>query len=154
MAAIEAVGAKAVYVCDLRDKDAVSTEVTQLEARFGPVRGIVHGAGVLRDRRIEDKTRDQLDDVLDTKLAGLRHLLGTLRLEELRSLNLFASITGRVGRVGQVDYAVANQALDKVAWQLAAQLPACRVQSFAWAPRMVAWSHRPCGKPSSMKGSA
>ncbi|MAO82323.1 MAG: hypothetical protein CMH50_00340, partial [Myxococcales bacterium] len=135
LAAIEAVGAKAVYASvDLRDKDAVSTEVTQLEARFGPVRGIVHGAGVLRDRRIEDKTRDQLDDVLDTKLAGLRHLLGTLRLEELRSLNLFASITGRVGRVGQVDYAVANQALDKVAWQLAAQLPACRVQSFAWGP--------------------
>src|SRR5690606_41941917 len=57
LAAIEAAGATAIYrAVDARDPGAVRAAIEEARAAHGPVRGIVHGAGVLRDRRIEDKS--------------------------------------------------------------------------------------------------
>ena len=47
---------------------------------------------------------------------------------------LFSSSTGRFGRTGQVDYAVANEVLNKMAQQQAGLRPACRVLSLNWGP--------------------
>jgi hypothetical protein len=52
----------------------------------------------------------------------------------LRVLALFSSITGRLGRKGQADYAVANEVLNKIAQQQARRLPGCRVVSVNWGP--------------------
>ncbi|HEY7310717.1 MAG TPA: SDR family NAD(P)-dependent oxidoreductase, partial [Gemmataceae bacterium] len=136
LARIEAAGARALYrSVDIRDADAVKTVLTmacqQLNA---PVRGIIHGAGVLADARIEDKTLEQFERVYATKVAGLRSLLRTVEAEELRALVLFSSSTGRFGRAGQVDYAIANEVLNKLAQQQARRLPRCRVVSVNWGP--------------------
>ena len=65
---IEAAGAKVVYrAVDVRDADGGRARaVAAVRAEFGPIRGLVHGAGVLADRRIEDQTDEQFAD-------GLRH---------------------------------------------------------------------------------
>jgi hypothetical protein len=47
---------------------------------------------------------------------------------------LFSSSTARFGRAGQVDYAVANEVLNKLAQQEARRRPACRVASVNWGP--------------------
>ena len=47
---------------------------------------------------------------------------------------LFSSSTGRFGRTGQVDYAIANEVLNKTAQQQARLLPRCRVVSVNWGP--------------------
>ena len=47
---------------------------------------------------------------------------------------MFSSSTGRFGRTGQVDYAVANEVLNKIAQQQAGLRPACRVLSLNWGP--------------------
>ena len=52
----------------------------------------------------------------------------------LRALVLFSSSTARFGRIGQVDYAVANEVLNKMAWQHARAFPACKVVSLNWGP--------------------
>src|SRR5262249_31746280 len=72
------------------------------------------------------------DAVWGTKVDGLRALLAGCEEEELRAVVLFSSSTGRFGRTGQVDYAMANEALNKMAWRLAR--PGRRVGSINWGP--------------------
>ncbi|HUT23777.1 MAG TPA: SDR family NAD(P)-dependent oxidoreductase [Sumerlaeia bacterium] len=119
---------------DVRDAQAVAAAVDELRTTLGPIRGLIHGAGVLADRRIEDKTRDQFEMVFDTKVAGLRAMLEALRNEDLKLLALFSSSTARFGRAGQIDYAMANEVLNKIAQQEARLRPDCRVLSLNWGP--------------------
>jgi len=134
LSALAALGAEARYrACDARDAAAVKALVAETVRDFGPVRGLIHGAGVLADKRIEDKTPALVDAVLDTKLAGLRHFLDALEPKDLRLVALFSSSTARYGRVGQSDYAVANEALNKAA-QVLARRTAARVIALGWGP--------------------
>jgi NAD(P)-dependent dehydrogenase (short-subunit alcohol dehydrogenase family) len=135
LARLEATGARAIYRgVDVRDGAAVADVLRSVRRDFGPVRGLVHGAGVLADARIEDKTADQFARVYGTKVGGLRALLAALDPEELRALVLFSSSTGRLGRTGQADYAIANEALNKLAQQYRRRLPGCRVLAVNWGP--------------------
>ena len=132
---LEAAGAQAFYhAVDVRDGAALARILSEVRRRHGAIRGLVHGAGVLADRRIEDKTVEQFDLVYGTKVTGLRNLLGALAQEELKILALFSSYTGRVGRVGQVDYAAANEVLNKLAQVESRRRPHCRVVSVNWGP--------------------
>jgi NAD(P)-dependent dehydrogenase (short-subunit alcohol dehydrogenase family)/acyl-coenzyme A thioesterase PaaI-like protein len=132
---IAAAGATVHYKSlDVRDRAAVTRTLAEIRTTLGPIRGLVHGAGVLADRRIEDKTAEQFDYVYDTKVAGLRALLAELEKDDLRVLALFSSSTGRFGRVGQVDYAAANEVLNKLAQEQARRRPGCRVVAVNWGP--------------------
>jgi acyl transferase domain-containing protein/NAD(P)-dependent dehydrogenase (short-subunit alcohol dehydrogenase family) len=132
---LEAAGAQAVYhSVDVRDGAAVARILSEVRQRHGAIHGLVHGAGVLADRRIEDKTEEQFDRVYGTKVSGLRNLLGALAQEELKLIALFSSYTGRVGRIGQADYAAANEVLNKLAQVESRRRPNCRVVSVNWGP--------------------
>jgi len=102
--------------------------------KFGPVTAIVHGAGVLADKRIEELTTEQFDHVYSTKVDGLRNLLDLLANEELKAIVLFSSTTARFGRIGQAAYACANEVLNKTAQVEHRRRPACRVVSINWGP--------------------
>ena len=108
--------------------------IARARDEFGPVRGLIHGAGVLADRRIADQTDAQFDLVYETKVEGLHHLFGAIDAESLEILVLFSSSTARFGRSGQVAYAAANEYLNKWAQQAAVRMPHCRVVSFNWGP--------------------
>ncbi len=95
---------------------------------------MVHGAGVLADRRIEDLTDDQFESVYSTKVVGLRNILLALGDDPLKALVLFSSSTGRFGRIGQSAYAAANEVLNKAAQQQARLHPQCRVVAINWGP--------------------
>ncbi|HMB06183.1 MAG TPA: SDR family NAD(P)-dependent oxidoreductase, partial [Isosphaeraceae bacterium] len=132
---IEAAGAHVIYrPADVRDEEAVRRRLDEARAGFGPIRGLIHGAGVLADRRIEEKDDEQFAAVYDTKVAGLRALLRSLGPDALRVLVLFSSSTARFGRKGQVAYAAANEVLNKWAQREARRRPACRVVSINWGP--------------------
>ena len=131
----EAAGSRAAYYqADIRDPQAVKAALDRINKELGPVRGLVHGAGVLADKLILDKTAEQFDSVFDTKVGGLRALLSALDLGALRVLALYSSSTARFGRTGQCDYAMANEVLNKAARLAARRLPDCRVVSFNWGP--------------------
>jgi len=135
VARMEAAGAKAVYMAvDTRDAGAVGSALERIVADHGPVRGLIHGAGVLADKLILEKTPEQFDSVFDTKVSGLRRILNALDLNHLKAMALFSSTTGRFGRTGQSDYAMANEALNKSARLLARRLPKCRVVALGWGP--------------------
>jgi NAD(P)-dependent dehydrogenase (short-subunit alcohol dehydrogenase family)/acyl carrier protein len=132
---IESAGGRGVYrVVDVRDGGAVTAACQDIARTLGPVRGILHGAGVLADAKLEDKTPAQVEQVFGPKIDGLAHLLAGCDPDALRCVVLFSSTTARVGRRGQVDYAIANEVLNKEGRRLAAALPACRVLSIGWGP--------------------
>ena len=132
---IEAAGGRALYrAVDIRDTAAVTALLAEIRSSHGPIRGIVHGAGVLADRLITDKSREQFAAVYGTKVSGLRSLFTATGEDDLRFIVLFSSTTGRLGRTGQVDYAVANEVLNKLAQDEARRRPACRTVSINWGP--------------------
>ena len=132
---VRATGALAHYATlDVRDAAAVTTTLAEVRTAHGPIRGFIHGAGVLADKLIEQKTEEQFDLVYGTKVHGLRNLLAATAQDELRLIALFSSYTGRFGRTGQVDYAAANEVLNKMAQAEARRRSQCRVVAFNWGP--------------------
>jgi acyl transferase domain-containing protein/NAD(P)-dependent dehydrogenase (short-subunit alcohol dehydrogenase family) len=144
---IGAAGSTVVYrSVDVREQAAVRSAIARAVHEFGPVRGLLHGAGVLADRRITAQTDEQFERVYDTKVTGLHNVFRAIDPESLQFLVLFSSSTARFGRTGQVAYAAANEYLNKWAQQAALRLPHCRVVSFNWGPwagGMVTDSLRP-----------
>ncbi|MFA7146104.1 MAG: SDR family NAD(P)-dependent oxidoreductase, partial [Candidatus Riflebacteria bacterium] len=122
------------YSADIRNESEIEKIVEKVRIEAGNITGLIHGAGVLRDRRIEDKTREQISDVLDTKVSGLRNILKAISRDNLKVIVLFSSFSGRQGRLGQVDYAMANEVLNKAAQKLRILRPECRVMAFNWGP--------------------
>ena len=132
---IKATGVNVTYeAIDVRDSAAVGEAVNRARDSLGNVAGIFHGAGVLADRLIEDKTIEQFQQVYETKVAGLRALIKATEKDDLKVMVLFSSSTARFGRKGQVDYAMANEVLNKIAQQQQQLRPACRVISANWGP--------------------
>lgn len=132
---IRSVGGTVTYrQADVRDFAALESLVCDVRGEYGPVSGLIHGAGVIEDRRIEDKTLEQFQAVYNTKVVGLRNLLAVLKNDPVKMLVLFSSSTARFGRAGQVDYAVANEVLNKLAQAEARRRRDCHVQSINWGP--------------------
>ncbi|MEG3833907.1 SDR family NAD(P)-dependent oxidoreductase [Microcoleus sp. Z1_B5] len=133
--AIQQAGGEAEYL------SADLTQVTDLRARldticqrFGPITGIIHGAGTLADKLIENKSERDFDRVYTTKIVGLNTLVNSVDSNQLKHLVLFSSAAGFYGNIGQSDYAIANEILNKFAHQFKRQHPNCHVVSFNWGP--------------------
>jgi acyl transferase domain-containing protein/NAD(P)-dependent dehydrogenase (short-subunit alcohol dehydrogenase family) len=122
------------YPVDIIDFRQVKSILDDVRSSHGPVKGIIHGAGTLEDRLIIDKTMEQFEKVFDTKVKGLNVLLEATKLDTLKYLVIFSSVTARIGNNGQVDYAMANEALNKVAQQESIRQPDCKVISINWGP--------------------
>ena len=132
---IAAAGAHARYFSlDVRDPDKVRAVLNDVRLVHGPIKGLVHGAGVLRDRLIADKSAEEFQQVFSTKVEGLENLLAATREDPLRYIVLFSSVAARFGNIGQVDYAVANEVLNKVAVAEADRRNDCVVRSVNWGP--------------------
>jgi acyl transferase domain-containing protein/NAD(P)-dependent dehydrogenase (short-subunit alcohol dehydrogenase family) len=130
----EAGGSVVYRQVDVRDNSAVSATLAEIQTRFGPIHGLVHGAGVLSDALIEAKSPESFDLVYGTKVEGLRALLAATNEAPLKLIVLFSSSTARFGRTGQVDYAIANEVLNKMALVESKRRPDCRVLSVNWGP--------------------
>jgi len=132
--AFTAVGASAEYLSlDVNNPDAIASTIVPI-TELSPITGIIHGAGVLADKHIQDKTLDELARVYGTKVTGISNLLAALDLDKLKLVALFSSAAGFYGNTGQSDYAMSNDILNKAALQLAQQLPNAKVMSFDWGP--------------------
>lgn len=135
LAALRSCGALAEYVAvDISNRDAVATMLPQMEAKLGPVTGFIHGAGVLQDKMIVQKTKEQFLNVFQTKINGLFAVLDALKGHNLKLVALFASVAGKFGNVGQCDYAAANEIFNHVALTHSNQWENCRFLSVNWGP--------------------
>ena len=134
LAAVRAAGAGCEYVrADVCDPESVSALVKKARS-LGRVSGFIHGAGVLADKLIADKTDPEFSRVFRTKAAGAMNVLSELSGDDLSLIVFFSSSTARFGRKGQVDYAAGNEVLNKIARREKALRPSCVVKAFNWGP--------------------
>ena len=122
------------HAADIRDAGSVREAIQNVVQKAGPITGIIHGAGVLADAMIEDKTLEQFQKVYQTKVLGIQNILSQVDGSCLKFICLFSSTTARFGRSGQVDYSMSNEVLNKLAQSFARRHPSCRVVSFNWGP--------------------
>lgn len=117
---------------DVADAAAVRAALAGLGGTGQRVTGVIHGAGVLADALLADKTPSQVRRVLRPKLGGLAAVLGAIDPGRLRHLVLFTSVAGLLGNAGQADYAAANEALARFAASWRHRHPAARVVAIDW----------------------
>lgn len=135
LARIQESGNEVAYYCvDIRDKNLVKATMEQVTRQLGPVTALIHGAGVLEDKLICEKTPEQFEKVFNTKIDGLFAVLSSLDQDKLKYLVMFSSVAARFGNTGQCDYAMANEVLNKIARAKQASLPHCRAIAINWGP--------------------
>lgn len=134
LAEIKTAGGEAVYLsADITDAQSVAQALKSGHA-FGTVDGIIHGAGNLADKLIENKTEADFEYVYAAKVHGLENMLAAIDPHQLKVLVMFSSVAGFYGNTGQADYAIANEILNKTAHRFQALYPQCRVITINWGP--------------------
>lgn len=113
---IEALGARVdCRAVDVSDADAVVHLIADVVELHGPMTGVVHAAGVLRDGLMAFKSVPDFDYVLRSKVDGTLNLDAATADQPLELFVLFGSVSGALGSAGQSDYAAANAFLDAFA---------------------------------------
>lgn len=131
--AIEAAGGQAVYIKgDVTKLATVKPQLLAITKKWGSITGILHGAGRLADKYIQDKSEQDFINVLSVKLDGLLTLLQCVNIQQLEHLILFSSVAGFYGNVGQTDYAIANEILSKAAHLFRTNHPNTQVSAINW----------------------
>ncbi|PQE02410.1 hypothetical protein CYL16_02430 [Mycobacterium sp. EPG1] len=123
------------FSASITDRATLDGVLDEVRRNLGPIVGVVHGAGVLADKRIEDLDDEGFVKVFSTKLIGAEALLDATESDDLRFISLFSSIAARAGNPGQAAYAAANAALESIAARESARRgEACVVRAFGWGP--------------------
>ena len=119
-----------VVTCDVSDRESVA----ELLAEIGPVRVVVHAAGVVDDGVLDSLTAERVSTVLKPKVDGAWHL------HELAgpvdAFVLFSSAAAVLGSAGQAGYGAANAFLNALAeHRHSLGLPAVSIGWGLWAER-------------------
>ncbi|MBQ7528494.1 SDR family NAD(P)-dependent oxidoreductase [bacterium] len=135
IADLQSLGSKVEYISlDVQDESAVKVTVDELKEKYPSIVGLIHGAGVLADRYVVDKTDQQFNSVFDTKIHGLFNVYAALQDQPLRFVLTFSSVSARFGRPGQSDYAMANEVMNKFTHLLSSFKPETRFIAMGWGP--------------------
>jgi acyl transferase domain-containing protein/thioesterase domain-containing protein len=113
---LESLGAEVLPVsADVTDVEAVRAALDEAGRRFGPLNGVFHAAGVLKDGPLLGKSQAEIEEVFAPKVHGTLVLDALLADSGLDFLLLFSSLGSFVAPAGQVDYVAANAFLDAYA---------------------------------------
>jgi NAD(P)-dependent dehydrogenase (short-subunit alcohol dehydrogenase family) len=127
-------GAKVEYhSVDVRREEPFGELIDRIYREHGRLDVVVHGAGIIEDKLIRDKTPESFDRVVHTKADSAFLLSRKLRPESLQCLLLMSSVTAAFGNRAQADYAAANGIMNGLSVLLSAQWPA-HVVAMNWGP--------------------
>lgn len=114
--ALRALGARVLYrSADSADADAVRALVDVAKTEFGAVHGVIHCAGVARDRSILELDDREFAEMLAPKAEGLALLDRATADQPLDFFVCFSSVSALLGDLGAGAYAVANRFMDSYA---------------------------------------
>lgn len=115
---LEAWGATVTAVAlDATDEDAVVALMMGCDTSGAPLRGIVHGAAVIKDGMANQLTPEMITDVLSPKIRGawVLHRAAKATGHKLDFMIGFSSISQVIGSAGQSNYIAGNAFLDALA---------------------------------------
>ncbi len=134
LAKIQTAGSSLEYCqVDVRDANQLTKLLSDTYASYGEINAVIHGAGVIEDSFLKDKSLESFKKVFETKVLSALTLVNQLRLETLDYLVLFSSVVARTGNAGQADYVAANEVLNQLA-QLSQKKMRGRSISMMWGP--------------------
>jgi acyl transferase domain-containing protein/acyl-CoA thioesterase FadM len=105
---------RAVDITDAKQVDAALGAVVE---QLGGVTLVVHGAGMQISKHLSKRRLDEFQQVIGTKLDGLRNLVGAcnrLAGPDVQ-FHLLTSVFSAIGNDGQPDYGAANEAMAALA---------------------------------------
>jgi acyl transferase domain-containing protein/NADP-dependent 3-hydroxy acid dehydrogenase YdfG/acyl carrier protein len=118
IAAASALGLEHAHVvveqADVADRSAVRRLIANCRA-LGPIRGIVHGAGVLADGVLATLGLEEFERVIAPKAIGAWNLHLETRDEPLDFFMMLSSAASLLGSPGQANYTAANAFVDTLA---------------------------------------
>ncbi len=124
----------ACYRCDVNDEKQLRETLQRIRDERGPIRGIIHAAGVAGEGFLLSKSREAYENVLAPKVTGTWNLHRATLEDDLDFFVLSSSRSALVGAPGQTDYTAANAFLNGFAHYRQAQgLPALAMCWNAWA---------------------
>ncbi len=129
---IQLAGGQAIYLqADIRNLDNLREVLSPIADQ---ITGIIHGAGALADKHLQDKQEKDFELVYGVKVDGLMNLLEIIPRINLQHLVLFSSVAAYYGNPGQADYSLSNEVLNKFAHYLQRTQPDIQVLSINWGP--------------------
>ena len=130
--ALEARGARVTVVqADVAQQDELAAAIASLGT---PLRGVIHGAGVLDDGVLQQLTWERLESVLAPKVYGAWHLHQLTQEQPLEFFVLFSSAASLLGSPGQGSHVAANAFLDALAHhRQGLGLPGLSINWGAWS---------------------
>lgn len=126
---------------DVSDPASIEAAYTEIEASHGPVGVLVANAGITRDTLLMRMTDEDIDDVLQTNLAGSirlarRAMKGMVRAKSGHVI-FIGSVVWAMGSAGQVNYAAAKAGLVGAARSLAREVGSRGIAVNVIAPGFV-----------------
>ena len=116
MERLESLGAEVLPISvDVSDLRAMQAALATAQARFGPINGVIHAAGIGKGGLIQLKTPEATDEVLAAKVQGTLILDSLLNKTPLDFFVLCSSIDAIAPVAGAVDYCAGNAFLDAFA---------------------------------------
>jgi len=114
--------------------EAFGALIDRIYSNHGRLDAVIHGAGIIEDKLLLDKSQSSFDRVFDTKVDSAYILSRHLRADSLKLVVLFSSVAALIGNAGQADYAAANEVLNCFAWRMSQDWPQARVVAINWGP--------------------
>ncbi len=120
-------------ILDVTDEPALTALLARLRKSGPPLRGVVHGAGVLDDAALPQQDVTRFSSVFGPKVTGGALLNRLVRADALDWFVVFSSVAAVLGSPGQANHSAANAYLDVLARERAAQgLPALSINWGVW----------------------
>ena len=140
--AVAAKGRKAsCFAVDVSKANAVRETVDGVINTFGKINILVNNAGITRDAFLVRMTEEDWDDVLDVNLKGAFLFTKTVSKGMIKqrsgAMVNIASIIGKIGNVGQCNYAASKAGLIAFTKSAAKEMASRNVRINAVAPGFI-----------------
>jgi acyl transferase domain-containing protein/acyl carrier protein len=113
---LESLGATVILAqLDASDYEGTGNLVGRIEKEHGPIRGVLHSAGMPGAGVIALKEKELADLVLKSKLHGTLILHDIFKEKQLDFFFLFSSVSSIFGEAARIDYCSSNSFMDSFA---------------------------------------
>jgi enediyne polyketide synthase len=121
------------YTCDILQPVTVGEVVQRVRDEQGPIRALIHGAGLNRPRPAATVSADEALAEIGPKVLGLLNLWAALNDNPPALVVGLSSIIGVSGMPGNAWYGFANQSMESVLRAIAAASPSTQTQAVAFS---------------------
>lgn len=133
---LESLGASVhTIIADISDQETFFSRLKDYEAENRPeIKGVIHTAGVLKDRLMMNMEAEDIIHVTLPKILGSWNLHKFFQNRNIEIFQMFSSISSITGMVGQANYAMGNAFMDSLAhYRNQKKMVGCSINWGPWA---------------------